>query len=87
MEIKIIWVVASYRNKGIGTLLLKHVEEVAKDKGATISMLDTFDFQAEAFYLKNGYEAIGEIKISHRAIDGYIFLKDLLHNQKIGLQF
>jgi len=25
-------------------------------------MLDTFDFQAEEFYIKNGYEAIGEIK-------------------------
>ena len=62
LEIKIIWVEASFRNKGIGTLLLKHVEEVAKDKGATVSMLDTFDFQAETFYLKNGYESIGEIK-------------------------
>ena len=62
LEIKIIWVESSYRNKGIGTLLLKYVEQVAIDKGATISMLDTFDFQAEAFYLKNGYEAIGEIK-------------------------
>lgn len=25
-------------------------------------MLDTFDFQAEEFYLKNGYTAIGEIE-------------------------
>ncbi len=25
-------------------------------------MVDTFDFQAEAFYIKNGYTIIGEIK-------------------------
>lgn len=25
-------------------------------------MLDIFDFQAEVFYLKNGYKPIGEIK-------------------------
>jgi len=62
LEIKIIWVAEAYRNKGIGTLILKHVEKIARDKGATISMLDTFDFQAEGFYLKNGYEPIGEIK-------------------------
>lgn len=61
LEIRIIWVEASYRNKGLGTMLLKHVEEIAKEKGATISMLDTFDFQAAGFYLKNGYEPIGEI--------------------------
>ncbi|KQC01907.1 GNAT family N-acetyltransferase [Pedobacter sp. Hv1] len=62
LEIKILWVSESYRNKGLGSKLLKHTETIAKTKGATIAMLDTFDFQAEAFYLKNGYEAIGEIK-------------------------
>ena len=62
MEIKIIWVEASYRDKGIVTLHLKHVEDIGKEMGATVSTLDTFDFQAEAFYLKNGYKDIGEIK-------------------------
>lgn len=62
LEIKVVWVRSDYRNRGIGTLILKHVEKVAKEKGATIAMLDTFDFQAEEFYLKNGYTSIGEIK-------------------------
>lgn len=62
LEIKILWVDEKYRNKGIGTWILKYTEEIAKEKGAKISMLDTFDFQAEKFYLKNGYELIGEIK-------------------------
>jgi GNAT superfamily N-acetyltransferase len=71
LEIKILWVDKSHRNKGIGSKLLKYVEEVAKEKGATVAMLDTFDFQAEEFYIKNGYLPIGEIKdfpIGHKRI-------------------
>lgn len=62
LEINILWVKEEYRKKGIGTSILKHAEKVAIEKGAKISMLDTFDFQAEIFYLKNGYEPIGEMK-------------------------
>ncbi|GAA4198472.1 GNAT family N-acetyltransferase [Pedobacter jeongneungensis] len=62
LEINILWVKDEYRKKGIGTHILKYVEDIAKEKGATVAMLDTFDFQAEEFYLKNGYKPIGEIK-------------------------
>ncbi|UZO82384.1 GNAT family N-acetyltransferase [Aquimarina sp. ERC-38] len=62
LEIKILWVKEGYRKKGVGTRILKYVEKIAKEKGATISMLDTFDFQAEGFYMKNDYLPIGEIK-------------------------
>lgn len=61
LEIKILWVEENYRRIGVGTQILKHVERIAKENGAEISMLDTFDFQGEEFYLKNGYEQIGEI--------------------------
>jgi GNAT superfamily N-acetyltransferase len=62
LEIKLLWVDETYRNQGLGTRLLEHMEQAAKTKGAVIAMLDTFDFQAEGFYLKNGYAPIGEIK-------------------------
>jgi GNAT superfamily N-acetyltransferase len=62
LEINILWVKEEYRKKGIGTQILKHAEKIAIEKGAKISMLDTFDFQAEKFYLKNGYKPIGEMK-------------------------
>ncbi len=62
LEIKILWVKENYRMLGIGSKLLCHVESIAKEKGVTVSMVDTFDFQAEEFYLKNGYKSIGEIK-------------------------
>ena len=62
LEIRILWVKEAYRKTGIGTALLKHVEKTAMQKGATVAVLDTFDFQAENFYLKNGYQPVGEIK-------------------------
>jgi len=62
LEVRILWVKENYRKKGLGTKILKYAEKIAKEKGAVISMLDTFDFQAKEFYLKNGYEPIGEIK-------------------------
>lgn len=62
LEINILWVKEEYRTKGLGSTLLKHMETVAVENGATIAVLDTFDFQAEGFYLKNGYKIIGEIK-------------------------
>lgn len=62
LEIKILWVKEEYRNKGVGSQLLKYIETIAAQKGATIAMLDTFDFQAEDFYLKNGYTPIGTIE-------------------------
>lgn len=62
LEIRILWVAEAYRGMGIGTQLLNHIETIAVSKGAEIAMLDTFNFQAEGFYLKNGYTVIGEIK-------------------------
>jgi GNAT superfamily N-acetyltransferase len=61
LEIKILWVKDEHQGRGVGTHILKYVEKIAIEKGAIVSMLDTFDFQAEGFYLKNGYKPIGEI--------------------------
>lgn len=62
LEIRILWVKEDYRKAGLGTHLLSHVENIAIENGVTFSMLDTFDFQAEEFYIKNGYKVVGEIK-------------------------
>lgn len=61
LEINILWVAETYRGTGIGTHLLNHIENTATSMGAEIAMLDTFDFQAEGFYLKNGYTVTGTI--------------------------
>nr|WP_315221262.1 GNAT family N-acetyltransferase [uncultured Flavobacterium sp.] len=78
LEIKILWVEENYRKRGIGTQILKHTEKIAKEKGAEIAMLDTFDFQAEEFYLKNGYETIGEVKGFPKGCRRIYFSKKLI---------
>lgn len=44
------------RKQGYGTKLLDAAESEAIKNGCIFSLLDTWDFQAEDFYLKNGYE-------------------------------
>ena len=61
LEIKILWVDEIYRGQGIGKMLIQHIEAEAKKLKATIAMLDTFDFQAKDFYLKQGYTIIGTV--------------------------
>jgi len=57
--VDILFVEESYRNQGLGSILLNKVEHEAKQQGATLIHLDTFDFQAKDFYLKHGYEIFG----------------------------
>lgn len=60
--IDVLWVEESLKKQGYGTQLLNAAEQEAVKNGCTFSAVDTFDFQAEEFYLKNGYERIGELK-------------------------
>lgn len=57
-----LWVEENLRKQGYGAKLLSAAEREAIKNGCTYSLVDTWDFQAEDFYLKNGYERIGEIK-------------------------
>ncbi len=59
LAINVLFVEESHRLKGLGTLLLNHVEADARAMGAKMSHLDTFNHQAKDFYLKHGYEIFG----------------------------
>ena len=59
LHIDHLFVDEAYRSLDLGSKLLNHVEEIAKSKGARLSHLDTFDFQAKDFYLKQGYDIFG----------------------------
>lgn len=55
-ELKRLWVDKSHRGKGLGTDLLSRLEAEATLRGAKSITLQTFDWQAEGFYRKLGYE-------------------------------
>ena len=62
LYINVLFVAKDYRDQRLGQRLLFQVEEEARAIGATLSHLDTFDFQAKDFYLKQGYEVFGTLE-------------------------
>ncbi|MCU1758547.1 GNAT family N-acetyltransferase [Pseudomonas sp. 14P_8.1_Bac3] len=49
------------RGQGMGSKLMGMAEELAREKECVGIWLDTFDFQAPAFYQKLGYSELGQI--------------------------
>jgi ribosomal protein S18 acetylase RimI-like enzyme len=76
-EIEFLWVNESFRGQGVGKKLLESAEEEARRRGCRHVVLDTHSFQAPGFYLKCGYEVIGEVENHPR---GYkkIYLRKVL---------
>lgn len=61
LHIKLFWISEAYRGKGLGKKLLENIELEGMKKGAKISYLETFGFQAREFYMKNGYEVFSQL--------------------------
>lgn len=80
MYIDILWVDEKYRSKGLGSKLLKAVEKTVKEKGCYLVHLDTFDFQAKEFYLKQGYEVFGALKDCPKNHCRYYLQKKLIND-------
>lgn len=51
-----------YRNKGLGSKVIKKIEEFAKENNALGVKIDSWNFQAPKFYQKLGYTVWGEFK-------------------------
>jgi len=56
MYVRILWVARALRGKGYGQRLLAAAEQRAIERGCRHVFLDTFNFQAPDFYVKQGYE-------------------------------
>ena len=76
-EVDILWVDSNYRGKGIGSKLLHAVEYLVKEKGGQLIHLDTFDFQAKDFYIKQGYEVFGKLEDCPKGHCRYYLMKRL----------
>ena len=59
LEIALLWVHEDWRGQGYGARLLQLAEQRAIDQGCRQVVLDTFSFQAPAFYQRHGYEIAG----------------------------
>ena len=72
-----IWVDEKYRHQGLGTLLIKHFEKKAKEKGATkILSEEVYDWNV-GFFLKSNYKIAGELKDLPKGHGYFILEKDL----------
>ena len=58
----LLYIDEEYRNRNIGTNLIKEIEKFALKEHLTGVRMETWNFQAKGFYEKNGYSVFGEIK-------------------------
>lgn len=62
LYIDMLWISENHRKSGHGSKLLNEVERIAREEKCTLIHLETMDFQAKDFYIKNGYEIFGELE-------------------------
>jgi predicted GNAT family N-acyltransferase len=58
-QIRYMAVETRYRNIGVGSMILKRLEDIAREKGARIIVLNARE-EAVKFYRKHGYEVVGD---------------------------
>ena len=75
--INLMWIQPDLRHQGYGRKLLQMAEAEAIQRGAKHAYLDTFTFQAPAFYEKQGYEVFGTLKDFPAGHTRYYYKKDL----------
>ena len=68
MFLDTLWVDERYRHQGIGSLIIREVERIAREKGCRVVTLGTASFMARPFYEKHGYTVFTTLKKAN----GYI---------------
>jgi ribosomal protein S18 acetylase RimI-like enzyme len=74
-ELQQLWVEPAYRRRGIGSRLVRLFEGRAAERGCRTFYLETFSFQAPAFYRSLGYHAEAEIPGFPGGIIKYLMLR------------
>ncbi|WP_410211660.1 GNAT family N-acetyltransferase [Aquirhabdus sp.] len=70
----------SLRGQGLGTKLLHLAEQEAIERGCHGAWLDTFEFQARAFYERLGYSCFGQLEDYPMGFSRF-FMKKSLRSQ------
>ena len=69
---------AELRGQGIGGDVLKQAEDEARRRGCRTGMLYTISFQAPGFYLKHGWQVVGEVACDPPGTSRVFMTKDPL---------
>lgn len=76
-ELQQLWVHPDHRRRAIGARLLRQFEQVAEERGTRLIYLNTFTFQAPAFYARQGYTVGLELRGYTPQIAQFTLLKRL----------
>jgi GNAT superfamily N-acetyltransferase len=60
--VELLFVPDALRGRGVGSELMKRAEDEALRRGCHSAWLDTFEFQARAFYERLGYACFAELR-------------------------
>ncbi|MGW5334086.1 GNAT family N-acetyltransferase [Streptomyces bauhiniae] len=77
LHVTYLWVDARCRGAGLGSRLLTEAERIAHRRGCVRSRVETWDFQAPAFYRDRGYDVVSVIPDYPPGITEYTLTKRL----------
>ena len=77
LEIEYLFVTENLRGQGIGSQLLQRAESEAKKRNCRFAFVNTYQFQAPAFYQKYGYTEVFTLKYYPYTGQRYYYQKDL----------
>ena len=77
LEIEYLFVNEDLRGQGIGSQLLQQAESEAKKRNCRFAFVNTYQFQAPAFYQKYGYKEVFTLKDYPYTGQRHYYQKDL----------
>ena len=77
LEIEYLFVKEDLRGQGIGSQLLQQAESEAKKRNCRYVFVNTYQFQAPAFYQKHGYQEVFTLKDYPCTGQRHYYQKDL----------
>ena len=77
LEIEYLFVKEDIRGQGIGSQLLQQAESEAKKRNCRFAFVNTYQFQAPAFYQKYGYKEVFTLKDYPYTGQRHYYQKDL----------
>lgn len=75
LYVSTVYIEEVYRRQGIGKLLMTELENRAREIGANMIRLDSFNWQGRDFYLNLGYEQVGYYCNEEDGFSEYFFIK------------